>query len=416
MSTAKRQSQQLQLAALSSAIAFEIGSAGATGDDEGWVQALPDGAFAAVDGRPHDVASGKWLMDSIAFAALQANTPHQAGDLVVDYEHQTLNKEKNGEPAPAAGWFSIRDVAYRPGEGLFIKPRFTDKALAFLAAKEYRYFSLVFGYDTATGRPQFIHSGALTNRPGVDGMLPLAELSARLAALGSGLPARLNAAGSGLPARLDAEGSGLPDSLPQVHPTPPNTEEKPVNDTLKKLLAKLGVSLEEGTELNEEQAAAALAALCALEAQAGEVAGLQTQLAALSANPPAMPVGQVDLSQYVPIATVNALRELLTALTAENGALTVEQTVKAAIDDGRAFACEKDYLEALGKQSMAALSANLDARKPLAALTAKQTTTVPAPKEQDTKLAALSAEEKQLANAWGMSEADFAKAKAADKE
>lgn len=405
MSTAKRQSQQLQLAALSSAIAFDIGNAGATGDDDGWVQALPDGAFAAVDGRPHDVAGGKWLMDSTAFAALQANTPHQAGDLVVDYEHQTLNKEKNGEPAPAAGWFSIKEVAYRPGEGLFIKPRFTDKALAFLAAKEYRYFSLVFGYDTATGRPQFIHSGALTNRPGVDGMLPLAELSARL-----------NASGSGLPASLTALDSGLPDALPQVHLTPPNTEEKPVNDTLKKLLAKLGVTLEEGTELSEEQATAALAALCALETQAGEVAGLQTQLAALSANPPAIPTGQIDLSQYVPIATVNALREQLTALTAENGALTVEQTVKAAIDDGRAFACEKDYLESLGKQSMAALTANLDARRPLAALTAKQTSTVPAPKEQDTKLAALSAEEKQLAKAWGMSEDEFAKAKAADKE
>ncbi|WP_345858715.1 phage protease [Shewanella algae] len=401
MSTQKHHAQQLQLAALSSAIAFEIGGAGATGDDDGWVQALPDGQFAAVDGRPHDVAGGKWLMDNIAFAALQANTPHQAGDLVVDYEHQTLNKEKNGEPAPAAGWFSIKEVAYRPGEGLFIKPRFTDKALAFLAAKEYRYFSLVFGYDTTTGRPQFIHSGALTNRPGVDGMLPLAELSARL-----------NAAGSGLPIQ--------PEALPQVHPTPPNTEEKPVNDTLKKLLAKLGVSLEEGTELNEERAAAALAALCALETQVGEVAELQTQLAALSANPPAnssvVGAGQVDLSQYVPIATVNALREQLTALTAENGALTVEQTVKAAIDDGRAFACEKDYLESLGKQSMVALTANLDARKPLAALTAKQTTTVPAPKEQDTKLAALSAEEKQLAKAWGMSEDEFAKAKAADKE
>ncbi|MBO2678462.1 phage protease [Shewanella algae] len=374
--------QQLQLAALSSAIAFEVGAA--AGGEEAWVQALPDGQFAAVDGRPHDVAGGKWLMDNIAFAALQANTPHQAGDLVVDYEHQTLNKEKNGEPAPAAGWFSIKEVAYRPGEGLFIKPRFTDKALAFLAAKEYRYFSLVFGYDTATGRPQFIHSGALTNRPGVDGMLPLAELSAQ----------------------LNAQVSNY---------NQPIAEDNTVEELLKKMLAKLGITVEDLNAMPEEQATEALTALTALATKAEKTDALQTQLVALTAEN-AKRGTEVDLTQYVPIATVNALREQLTALTAENGALTVEQTVKAAIDDGRAFACEKDYLESLGKQSMAALTANLDARKPLAALTAKQTTTVPAPKEQDTKLAALSAEEKQLAKAWGMSEDEFAKAKAADKE
>lgn len=384
MSTQKHHAQQLQLAALSSAIAFEIGGAGATGDDDGWVQALPDGQFAAVDGRPHDVAGGKWLMDNIAFAALQANTPHQAGDLVVDYEHQTLNREKNGEPAPAAGWFSIKEVAYRPGEGLFIKPRFTDKAMAFLAAKEYRYFSLVFGYDTATGRPQFIHSGALTNRPGVDGMLPLAELSAQ----------------------LNAQVSNY---------NQPIAEDKTVEELLKKMLAKLGITVEDLNAMPEEQATEALTALTALATKAEKTDALQTQLVALTTEN-AKRGTEVDLTQYVPIATVNALREQLTALTAENGALTVEQTVKAAIDDGRAFACEKDYLESLGKQSMAALTANLDARKPLAALTAKQTTTVPAPKEQDTKLAALSAEEKQLVKAWGMSEDEFAKAKAADKE
>ncbi|AYV12986.1 phage protease [Shewanella algae] len=384
MSTQKHHAQQLQLAALSSAIAFEIGGAGATGDDDGWVQALPDGQFAAVDGRPHDVAGGKWLMDNIAFAALQANTPHQAGDLVVDYEHQTLNREKNGEPAPAAGWFSIKEVAYRPGEGLFIKPRFTDKAMAFLAAKEYRYFSLVFGYDTATGRPQFIHSGALTNRPGVDGMLPLAELSAQ----------------------LNAQVSNY---------NQPIAEDKTVEELLKKMLAKLGITVEDLNAMPEEQATEALTALTALATKAEKTDALQTQLVALTTEN-AKRGTEVDLTQYVPIATVNALREQLTALTAENGALTVEQTVKAAIDDGRAFACEKDYLESLGKQSMAALTANLDARKPLAALTAKQTTTVPAPKEQDTKLAVLSAEEKQLAKAWGMSEDEFAKAKAADKE
>ncbi|MCU7976918.1 phage protease [Shewanella sp. SW36] len=376
----------LGFAALSSQLNVNPEAAFVVGED-GYIQALPDGHFAAVDGRPDDVAGGKWLMDSVAFAALQANTPHKAGDLVIDYEHQTLNKEKNGQPAPAAGWFNIDDVQYRQGQGLFIKPRFTDNAIAYLTAKEYKYFSLVFGYDTSTGRPQFIHSAALTNRPGVDGMLPLASLAA-LAALNTSLN-------------------------PHEPIQSTDTEELHVNSLLKKILAALGVEIpDDVTALTAEQEVAALSALNTLTTAANSADGLKQQLTALSATSPS-----VDLSQYVPVATVAALRAQLVALTAENGVLTVEQTVKAAIDEGKAFECERDYLTKLGKQSMAALTANLGERVAIAALTAKQTTTVPDPiKDKETKLAALTADHIKMADSWGMSHADFAKAIAADQE
>lgn len=376
----------LGFAALSSQLNVNSEASYVVGED-GYIQALPDGHFAAVDGRPDDVAGGKWLMDSVAFAALQANTPHKAGDLVIDYEHQTLNKEKNGLPAPAAGWFNIDDVQYRQGQGLFIKPRFTDNAIAYLTAKEYKYFSLVFGYDTSTGRPQFIHSAALTNRPGVDGMLPLASLAA-LAALNTSLN-------------------------PPEPSQSTDTEELHVNPLLRKILAALGVEVPEAaTALTAEQEVAALSALNTLTTAANSVDGLKQQLTALSATSPS-----VDLSQYVPVATVAALRAQLVALTAENGVLTVEQTVKAAIDEGKAFECERDYLTKLGKQSIAALTANLGERVAIAALTAKQTTTVPDPiKDKETKLAALTADEIKMADSWGMSHADFAKAIAADQE
>lgn len=376
----------LGFAALSSQLNVNSEATFVVGED-GYIQALPDGYFASVDGRPDDVAGGKWLMDSVAFAALQANTPHKAGDLVIDYEHQTLNKEKNGLPAPAAGWFNIDDVQYRQGQGLFIKPRFTDNAIAYLTAKEYKYFSLVFGYDTSTGRPQFIHSAALTNRPGVDGMLPLASL-AGLAALNTSLN-------------------------PHEPIQSTDTEELHVNPLLRKILAALGVEVPEAaTALTAEQEVAALSALNTLTTEANSVDGLKQQLTALSATSPS-----VDLSQYVPAATVAALRAQLVALTAENGVLTVEQTVKAAIDEGKAFECERDYLTKLGQQSMAALTANLGERVAIAALTAKQTTTVPDPiKDKDTKLAALTADQIKMADSWGMSQADFAKAIAADQE
>lgn len=376
----------LGFAALSSQLNVNPEATFVVGED-GYIQALPDGHFAAVDGRPDDVAGGKWLMDSVAFAALRANTPHKAGDLVIDYEHQTLNKEKNGQPAPAAGWFNIDDVQYRQGQGLFIMPRFTDNAIAYLTAKEYKYFSLVFGYDTSTGRPQFIHSAALTNRPGVDGMLPLASLAA-LAALNTSL-----------------------NPYEPIQST--DTEELHVNPLLKKILAALGVEIpDDVTALTAEQEVAALSALNTLTTAANSVDGLKQQLTALSATSPS-----VDLSQYVPVATVAALRAQLVALTAENGVLTVEQTVKAAIDEGKAFECERDYLTKLGQQSMAALTANLGERVAIAALTAKQTTTVPDPiKDKETKLAALTADQIKMADSWGMSHADFAKAIAADQE
>lgn len=348
--------------------------------EDGYIQALPDGQFASVDGRPADVKSGKWLMDATAFAALQANTPHKAGDLVIDYEHQTLNSVKNGHPAPAAGWFGIDDVQYREGEGLFIKPRFTDNAIAYLNAKEYKYFSLVFGYDTTTGRPQYIHSAALTNRPGVDGMLPLAQLSA---------------------------------NWPQPNSPKNKPEERNVNPLLKKLLEALGIEIDANAEaLTAEQETAALSALDELSTAAASVDGLNQRLVALSANAS----GQVNLSEYVPVATVNALRDQLAQLSAQNGQLTIDQAVKDAVDEGRVLACEQDYLLALGKQQgMAALTAHLDGRKPINALTTTQTTTVAKPEKKD-NLAALSADEKQLADAWGMSHDDYAKAKAADKE
>ncbi len=381
----------LGVAALSSALVVSPStSAGFQLGEDGYIQALPDGHFASVDGRPDDVAGGKWLMDEVAFAALKANTPHKAGDLVIDYEHQTLNKEVNGQPAPAAGWFNINDVQYREGHGLFIKPRFTDNATAFLSAKEYKYFSLVFGYDKATGRPQFIHSAALTNRPGVDGMLPLAQLSALALT------------------QLSANES---------NPTQP--EGLHVNPLLKKLLAALGIEMAEGAQLTEEQQAEAMKRLDDLVKAAGSVDGLKEDVAALSAKVTTqtnLPAGQVDLTQYVPVATVNAMRDQLVALSAQNGQLTIEQAVKQALDEGSVLACEKDYLEQLGKQQgFAALSAHLAGRKPISALTTTQTTTVDKPVDKS-KVAALTADQIKMADSWGMSHADFAKAIAADQE
>lgn len=97
---------------------------------------------------------------------------------LVDYEHQSLLTRQNGQKVPAAGWFS--ELEYR-ADGLWATNiDWTDAAKAHIAAKEYRYVSAVFSFDTRTGEILNIWSFALTNTPAIDGLQDLAALSKQL--------------------------------------------------------------------------------------------------------------------------------------------------------------------------------------------------------------------------------------------
>jgi len=343
-------------------------------NQDGWYQLLPAGYFSAVDGRPHDVASGKWFIDAQIVATLKANTPHQLTDLVIDYEHQTLNAKENGQPAPAAGYFNLAELEWRDGDGLYVKPRFNDKAQAFIDGKEYRYLSCVFGYDKQTGTPQFIHSAALTNRPGIDGLTPLAQLCAQL--------------------------------FTTQHST--TQQEKPaMNQLIIDLLARLGIDLPDAANVTPATATAALTAMDSLKTNADKSAQLTTQLAALSAGG----AGEVDLSQYVPIAAYQANVDALAKLTAQSGIAQVDSMIAKAQAEGKVLPGEVDYLTSMAKQQgVAALTAALDSRVAIAALSTTQTQGK-APESNDNGLAQLTAEDKTAADLLGISHADFAKSK-----
>ncbi|MGB0468324.1 MAG: phage protease [Pontibacterium sp.] len=135
---------------------------------DGWCQLLPAGRFNAVDGRPQDVPGEQWMIDARVAQRLIAHASLAQNDLVIDYEHQTLSADQNGQPAPAAGWF--KTMEWREGSGLWIKPQWTSRALDFIKNGEYRFLSAVFPYDKHTGEPLSLHSAALVNRPGIDGM------------------------------------------------------------------------------------------------------------------------------------------------------------------------------------------------------------------------------------------------------
>lgn len=131
------------------------------------VQVFPAGRFRATDGRPHDAPG--WYIDAAIAARVIEQIEARANEMVIDYEHQTLNAPTNGQPAPAAGW--TKKFEWREGEGLYaVDASWTDKAKAHIAAREYRYLSPVFEYDKKTGAVRRLLMLAITNYPALDGM------------------------------------------------------------------------------------------------------------------------------------------------------------------------------------------------------------------------------------------------------
>jgi len=358
---------------------------------DGWQQLLPVGPFKARDGRPFDVPGGHWLLDKTIATTLINRAKALGQDILIDYDHQTLKVDQNGQPAPAAGWYNGDEIEWREGQGLFIKPRWTERAAALVAAKEYRFLSAVFPYD-AQGRPLELRMTAITNDPGVVGMQALAALSA------------------------------LPNHTgPLATPAQAAHKEKTMNEHLIALLGKLGIQPGADGQFTAEQGTAALAALDTLQASAKKAPELEAalsatkaQLAADSASLAALkaqPGGQVDLAQYVPVATYNALVTQVAALTAQVDTTDAATLIKEARTAGKVVAAEEEYLTAYAAQKgVAALKALLEPRPAIAALTASQTAAVTLPEKKGE--AVLSAEDKYAADQLGISHEDFAKAKA----
>ncbi len=134
---------------------------------------LPAGDFTPDDGRPLNVDSFKLsaaiAKNIIAVMAVRKNMT------LIDYEHQSLRAEENGQKVIAAGWF--KQMEYRD-DGLWaVNIEWTQAALEHIRTKEYKYISAVFNYHAKTGEIVNIVSVALTNTPALDGLKALAALT-----------------------------------------------------------------------------------------------------------------------------------------------------------------------------------------------------------------------------------------------
>lgn len=263
---------------------------------------------------------------------------------VIDYEHQTLLKEKNGQPAPAAGWFTGSDLVFREGEGLFAKAQLTARAKEFIANDEIRFVSPVILYKKGSGNIVGLHSAALTNIAAIDGMDDLLSLAAASYAHGG---ASADTSQENLSMDIDE----LLENLRWMLNLPTLATQEEVVAELQKAVAAIK---------------AAPAAAAAGFSIVSYVNDLQMQITALSAATP-------DPAKYVPVATMKELQDQVAALTAKDLGREVDGVVTAALAAGKILPPQEKWARDLGKSNLAALNAYLETAQPVAALAGTQT-------------------------------------------
>jgi len=128
------------------------------------VQLLPAG-----DVRPK--GKTEFVVDEEARRAIMDAFAKSKTDLVIDYEHQSLS----GAEAPAAGW--IKSIEDRGADGVWASVQWTDRAVEYLKAREYRYLSPVVLIRKKDRRAVELLGAGLTNLPAIDGMAPVANKS-----------------------------------------------------------------------------------------------------------------------------------------------------------------------------------------------------------------------------------------------
>lgn len=333
-----------------------------TGGDSQRVQLLPAGTFRAADGRPTDAPC--WILGSSQAANVIADAAVRTNDFMLDYEHQTINAEKNGQPNPAAGWF--KQLEFDPELGLFATDvRWTDRAQAMIDAKEYRYVSALFLYDMQGNVVRLINA-ALTNTPALDGMDELLAAASLICLQETN--------------QMD---ENLRLALCSLLGLAQDADEAAIAQAL--ALAQ--------EKVFKPAACSSLTDLLALKDQ---------RIAALSQQNGKS--GDPDPTQYTPNTVVDDLRTQLAALSEKVTATEAEGLIKAALSDGRIIAgADEDWMRQLAKKDIEMFKAGLSVRKPNLALITLQTGGK-APGTAGT--AALSADQKGLLGAMGLSD-DF---------
>lgn len=307
------------------------------------VHLLPVGEFVGRDGRPGKGLTWKLSDQQGRALAATLTARHARVQFNLDYEHQSMLSEQNGQPAPASGWANAFE--WRDGLGLFaLNVQWTAKAKEMIEAGEYKYISPVIVYDKQSGQVIDVLNASLVNIPCLD-LSPVAQERV----------ARLNASFS-------------------THP------EQSMNEVLKALLKALGLAETEAT--TAEQAVSAVTALkaaampadlvkalglaetatpadmvtavTALKASADKVATLTTEVATLKASGAG---GNPDPTKFVSLESFTQLNTEVAALRAANVSSEVDKLIEQARAEGKCSPVVEGVWRDIGKVDIAKLKA-----------------------------------------------------------
>lgn len=122
-----------------------------------WIELIPAGpAIIGIDGRQWNNDTPERIMS--AFTA-------RIHPMVVDYEHASEHRARQGLDAPAAGWIDRLEI--RAG-AIWGHVEWTAQARQRIEAREYRFISPVFTFEKASSRIAALQSAALTNQPNLN--------------------------------------------------------------------------------------------------------------------------------------------------------------------------------------------------------------------------------------------------------
>jgi len=342
------------------------------------LQLMPAGDFRGFDGRPEDAPH--WHIDAALAEVLINAAAARKNPYVIDYEHQTLRAQTNGQPAPAAGWF--RKLEWREGVGLFaVDVEWTERAKEMIAAGEYRYISPVIGYDKE-GNVVSLFMAAITNNPAIHGMEEVL------------LAAATQLFASPRTTSLTQEKS-MDELLEQLR----WLLNLPVGSTAEDILAqlqKLTQAIRDGMG-GEATAAASFDLIAHIQTQ-------REQIASLSGATP-------DPSKFVAIGLVQDLQSQVAQLTGELNKTRIDNLVSGAIAAGKLLPSMESWAREFGAKDLAALTAYIEKAPPVVHLNGTQTGGK-APANQG---GSLTPNQAALCAAMGISQEDFLKTQQAEQ-
>lgn len=308
-----------------------------TGDDK--TRLIPAGTFDAPRGSMR--GGGPWHLEEARARRIIQLAANRNTDIVVDYEHQTLLSEKNGQPAPAAGWIAPATLEWR-ADGLYGRIQWTAAAKTAVAPgpdgepPEYRYLSPVFPYEADTGAVLDLLHLSLTNNPAIsdgDAVLAAARRASTHSQQDEDLPVKREQLIKTLGLAADAT-------------------DQQIDEGLAALKAKATEADEVRRSLELKDDAKATDAVAALKQEIGK-----------NAEP--------DMTKYVPKAVYDEAQQQVAALKQGGDTAELDRLIDEGLKDGRIPG--KATADWLKPQGLAACKAYLDGAPSIAALKSSQT-------------------------------------------